>query len=97
MSNVVPMKRKRPPRAVAWPNTAIVIWMRDCLVAAGADPNLIPDNEPPRLLRLKEVEARCGLRRSSIYRKVAEGTFPRPILISGSNSERHPAPRHSPT
>ena len=83
VNNVVQLKRPRPPRAVAWPNTAIVGWMRDCLIAAGADPNLISDNEPPRLLRLKEVEQRCGIRRSSIYRKIEEGSFPKPILISG--------------
>lgn len=32
---------------------------------------------PTRLLRLPEVSAKTGLPRSTIYRKAAEGTFPR--------------------
>ena len=60
--------------------------MRDCVIAAGGDPSVIPDNEPPRLLRLREVEERVGLRASTIYERIAAGTFPRPILISGRTS-----------
>ncbi len=39
-----------------------------------------------RIIRLKTVLARTGLSRSTIYRKIAEGTFPRqvPISIHGS-------------
>ena len=33
--------------------------------------------EPDRIIRLKTVLARTGLSRSTIYRKIAEGTFPR--------------------
>jgi prophage regulatory protein len=33
------------------------------------------------LLRLPQVIARVGLRRSSLYRRVAEGTFPAPIKL----------------
>ncbi|MCG7360430.1 AlpA family phage regulatory protein [Roseomonas sp. ACRSG] len=29
-------------------------------------------------LRLREVEAEVGLTRSTIYRRISEGTFPRP-------------------
>ena len=36
---------------------------------------------PVRLLRRLEVEARTGLSRSSIYARMAEGTFPRPIRL----------------
>ena len=38
---------------------------------------------PPRIsiLRRPEVEARTGLSRSTIYLKVAQGTFPRPISL----------------
>ena len=32
--------------------------------------------EPDRIIRLKTVLARTGLSRSTIYRKIAEGTFP---------------------
>ena len=35
-----------------------------------------------RIVRLKTVLARSGLSRSTIYRKIAEGTFPPRIKIS---------------
>lgn len=38
--------------------------------------------EPDRIIRLKTVLARTGLSRSTIYRKIAEGTFPAQIRIS---------------
>lgn len=34
-----------------------------------------------RFERIREVMARTGMGRSSIYRRVAEGTFPRPINV----------------
>lgn len=39
-----------------------------------------------RIIRLKTVLNRTGLSRSTLYRKVAEGTFPRqvPISINGA-------------
>ena len=37
------------------------------------------------LLRLSEVRARVGLSRSTIYARVAKGTFPSPIRI-GENA-----------
>ncbi len=33
------------------------------------------------ILRRKQVEARTGLSRSTIYARVADGTFPRPVNI----------------
>ena len=38
--------------------------------------------QPDRIVRLKTVLARTGLSRSTIYRKIAEGTFPDQIKIS---------------
>jgi prophage regulatory protein len=38
--------------------------------------------QPDRIIRLKTVLARTGLSRSTIYRKIAEGTFPAQIKIS---------------
>ncbi len=35
-----------------------------------------------RIVRLKTVLARAGLSRSTIYRKIAEGTFPAQVRIS---------------
>lgn len=38
-------------------------------------------HEAPAILRRKQVEARTGLRRSTIYERVAEGEFPAPINL----------------
>lgn len=37
---------------------------------------------PERIIRLKTVLARTGLSRSTLYRKIAEGTFPAQLKIS---------------
>lgn len=37
---------------------------------------------PPRLLRLPEVMARVGLRRSAIYQRMSEGRFPKNRSLS---------------
>lgn len=37
---------------------------------------------PDRIIRLSTVLARSGLSRSTIYRKIAEGSFPPQIRIS---------------
>ena len=34
-----------------------------------------------RILRRPEVEARTGLSRSTLYAQMAEGTFPKPVLL----------------
>ncbi|MFB9980656.1 helix-turn-helix transcriptional regulator [Mesorhizobium kowhaii] len=39
-------------------------------------------SEPDRIIRLRTVLDRTGLSRSTIYRKIAEGTFPAQIKIS---------------
>jgi prophage regulatory protein len=38
------------------------------------------------ILRRRQVEARTGLARSSIYRGIAAGSFPRPIKIGARSS-----------
>ncbi len=38
------------------------------------------------ILRLPEVEKRSGLRRATIYRRAAEGTFPKPIRLGPNSS-----------
>jgi prophage regulatory protein len=40
----------------------------------------MPDSDS--IIRLKTVLARTGLSRSTLYRKISEGTFPRQIKIS---------------
>ncbi|NNK95721.1 MAG: AlpA family transcriptional regulator [Desulfobacterales bacterium] len=33
------------------------------------------------LLRLPQVEQSCGLKKSTIYAQIKEGTFPRPVKL----------------
>ncbi len=40
-------------------------------------------NSPTRFLRLPEVMERTGLSRSTIYVRVAAGSFPRPVALGG--------------
>lgn len=40
------------------------------------------NDRPERILRLRRVLDRTGLSRSSLYRKVSEGAFPRPVQLS---------------
>lgn len=42
-----------------------------------------------RLLRREEVETRCGLARSTIYRLMRDGTFPEPMQV-GPRAVRWP-------
>jgi len=42
-----------------------------------------------RIIRLKTVLARTGLSRSTIYRKIAEGTFPPQLKISANGTGWH--------
>ncbi|PZU68997.1 MULTISPECIES: AlpA family transcriptional regulator [Sphingobium] len=39
-------------------------------------------NNPDRIIRLKTVLARTGFSRTTLYRKMGEGTFPRQVKIS---------------
>lgn len=45
-----------------------------------------PMSNPERIIRLRTVLNRTGLSRSTLYRKIAEGTVPRqvPISINGA-------------
>lgn len=46
-------------------------------------------NNPDRIVRLKTVLARTGLSRTTLYRKIGEGTFPRQIKISINGAGWH--------
>ncbi|MFZ5620689.1 MAG: helix-turn-helix transcriptional regulator [Pseudomonadota bacterium] len=35
------------------------------------------------ILRLPAVKARCGLSRSAIYQRIADGNFPAPVPLGG--------------
>ena len=41
-----------------------------------------PMSDLDRIIRLKAVLARTGLSRSTLYRKISEGTFPHQVKIS---------------
>jgi prophage regulatory protein len=45
--------------------------------------------EPDRIIRLKTVLPRTGLSRSTIYRKIGEGTFPAQLKISTNGTGWH--------
>lgn len=34
-----------------------------------------------QILRRKQVEARIGLKKSTLYQRVADGTFPKPVSL----------------
>ena len=54
------------------------------VVMADSDPVNSPEpKRVTRLIRLKEVQHRVGLGRSTIYRWMAEGKFPKPIQLGG--------------
>lgn len=40
-------------------------------------------NRPLAILRRSEVEHRTGLSRSTIYLRIAEGRFPKPVSLGG--------------
>lgn len=46
-------------------------------------------NPDDRLLRREEVEARCGIARTTIYRLMREGRFPEPVKV-GERAVRWP-------
>jgi predicted DNA-binding transcriptional regulator AlpA len=68
-------------RAKAWTSAQVAEWQRQQLAAAGQDTSAVKD-EPLRFLRLSEVCKRIGLSKPSVYRRIADGRFPRPISLS---------------
>ena len=45
--------------------------------------------DPDRIIRLNTVKIRSGLSRSTIYRKIKEGTFPPQMKISANGCGWH--------
>lgn len=66
---------------VAWTNKDINNWIRERIIASGLDGSVVPDDEPFRVLKLKDVMERTQLGRSTIYRQIAAGNFPKPIHL----------------
>lgn len=51
-----------------------------------------PVSHPEKIIRLKTVLLRTGLSRSTLYRKIADGTFPRQLPISINGAGWHESP-----
>lgn len=66
--------RVKRPRAERL-NVQVAIPLPTAAAASAAVDPLF--REPTRLLRLPQVMARVGLRRSSIYQRMSEGRFPK--------------------
>jgi prophage regulatory protein len=67
-------------------HSCVADFQRQCLVHRGANDYQRMEEHPmsdlERIIRLKTVLARTGLSRSTMYRKIAEGTFPCQLKIS---------------
>jgi Prophage CP4-57 regulatory protein (AlpA) len=64
-----------------WESPVITEWLRGQQVAAGRDPSLVKE-EGFRYLRLPDVRRLTSLSKTSIYRRIAAGSFPRPMKLS---------------
>lgn len=53
---------------------------------ADASGESIREQDGARILRFKQVAALVGLGKSSIYRKIQEGTFPKPIKLGSARA-----------
>ena len=67
-------------RAVAWPNSVVLNWMRQRILDAGGNAECVP-TEPFAFWRIGEVARRTGLGKATLYRKIAEGTFPKGVPL----------------
>ena len=56
---------------------------KEAIVGEEIDKGATEARRVTRLIRLPEVQHRVGLGRSTIYRWMAEGKFPRPVQLGG--------------
>lgn len=56
---------------------------KEAIVGEEIDKKATETRRVTRLIRLPEVQHRVGLGRSTIYRWMAEGKFPRPVQLGG--------------
>ena len=66
----------------------MLYWVKAARASEGVMAETGPSPSPEqrritRLIRLKEVQHRVGLGRSTIYRWMAEGKFPKPVQLGG--------------
>ncbi len=56
---------------------------KEAIVGEGVAKGATETRRVTRLIRLPEVQHRVGLGRSTIYRWMAEGKFPKPVQLGG--------------
>jgi prophage regulatory protein len=56
---------------------------REIIMGEEADKEATAPRRVTRLIRLPEVQHRVGLGRSTIYRWMSEGKFPKPVQLGG--------------
>ncbi len=56
---------------------------KEAIVGEEIDKRATESRRVTRLIRLPEVQHRVGLGRSTIYRWMAEGKFPKPVQLGG--------------
>ena len=44
-----------------------------------------PNHIPPRILRMPAVQQKVALCKASIYNRIKDGTFPKPISLGGKS------------
>jgi predicted DNA-binding transcriptional regulator AlpA len=66
--------------AVGWPSAVVIEWDRDNHRANGLDPDLVPD-EPYHIKRVPAIKERYGFSTATLYRRIADGSFPKPIPL----------------
>lgn len=73
-------------RTTRWPNVYIIAYERQCLIAAGRDPMIIPD-EPPGWLSIAEVCARFKWSEATVRARVKEGRFPQGVTVDVASGD----------
>lgn len=66
---------------------AEVVGAIKCRMNVTPEDSLVPD--PDRIVRIRTVLARTGLSRSTLYRKMNDGSFPRQVKIGVHSSGWH--------
>ncbi|HVC37764.1 MAG TPA: AlpA family transcriptional regulator [Gammaproteobacteria bacterium] len=51
---------------------------------------MFPLETQDKLLRIAQVEAATGLKKSALYRLASEGRFPKPLKITGARASAWP-------
>jgi prophage regulatory protein len=60
-----------------------LLVLKEVAMGEEIDKEVIETRRVTRLIRLPEVQHRVGLGRSTIYRWMSEGKFPRPVQLGG--------------